>query len=620
MTDELPGVWENARKMCAAGWKVHAIVLNEKRPIGEKWPEHGTTNDEGVCELAAHYPQNNYGMFRDDAAVIDIDLWKRESATLESELQQLYKVVGFFEPQFMQKTGNGGYHIPFYTNGQEIHSQPLTDISEIKGWHSQILGAGSTHPKTGRRYEIHQGSPDTLTELPGDALINLSRSTLEYEAAQVVMPDDDTEHPPCIRYLLERGAPASKSKKEITYNNANLLLVNYAIGRGYSDEQALWLAQEMAVHTDPAHPTMKNTGDKIANFRSALSTARRDTKKYQFACGYMRRSKSIKEDGCFEDCPNYLTRVKAVAPIPQVIVPPGEYSIEQLLKVNRKHLHIDEDYNVTVIPVVVISNRLDADVDVVIIVGPSGSLKTELIRELGETENQYIYPVSTITEHTFASGYVENDDLAPRLRGRTLVIKDFTSIMSMRDDALGLILADIREITDGKIEKEFGSGARKRHRGLHSSILAASTGAIEHYQSVFSKLGSRLLLVRPKNNSIEARRRSWQNQSSLKMKEIRKELNTEMFGFIDQEIQRLTAEPETYKKLPDEDAEQIGVWCDSLAVLRTHIMRDRYGNVVSEPEPEVPTRLQDTICKFTQVHASCTDAPRVRLTLSLRSD
>lgn len=606
VTKRLGGVWQDALCMVESGWSVIPLRESSKRPIWDEWPNKGVKTPEGVCKLAAEYPRHNYGMFRVDVAVLDIDLNKDPDATLDNELEKLRDILGDFEPRFMQKTGRGGYHTPFYTHGREIHSQPLTDVSEIKGWHSQIVGAGSIHPETGRQYEVYNGKdPSDITELSEDALNKLARSNVEYEPQQVIMPEDEAEHPPCIRYLLEKGAPVTKSEKalEINYNEANLLLVDYAIARGYSDEQALWLAQEMALHTPANHPTSKGSGDKIANFRSVINTARSNPDKYQFACSYMLRSPAIKNNGCKSSCPNFKARIRPLPPIPVLPTPPGEFSIERLLEANRKHLHIDEDYNVTIVPTVIIANQLPNDVDVVLLVGPSGSLKTELLRELGDDENQYIYPVSTITEHTLASGLVDNEDLAPRLRGRTLVIKDFTSILSKRDDVLGQIFADMRELTDGYIQKEYGSGAKKRHKGLHTSVLAASTNAIERYHSLFNTLGSRALLVRPINNSMEARKQSWANQKSLRIKEIRAELHNEMFGFICSEITRLNERPEEYRQLSDEDAEIIGGWCDSLAVLRTHIARDRTGRPLSEPEPEFPTRVMSSVCKFTQVHA-----------------
>ena len=133
-------------------------------------------------------------MFRDGVAILDIDLDKDPNATLDSELKKLQNLLGRFEPRFMQKTGSGGYHIPFYTRGREIHSQSLTEVSEIKGWHSQIVGAGSIHPETGRRYEICNGEePSDITELSEDALDYLARSKVEYESMRVVLPEGESQ-------------------------------------------------------------------------------------------------------------------------------------------------------------------------------------------------------------------------------------------------------------------------------------------------------------------------------------------------------------------------------------------------------------------------------------------
>jgi hypothetical protein len=242
VTKRLSGVWQDALYMVKSGWSIIPLRERDKRPIWDEWPNKGVTTPTDVCKLAAEYPNHNYGMFRAGVAVLDIDLNKDPDATLDSELVKLHDILGHFEPRFMQKSGGGGYHIPFHTHGREIHSQPLTDVSEIKGWHSQIVGPGSIHPETGRRYEISNGKePSDITDLSEDALDKLARSNVEYEAQQLVMPKEVDEHPSCIRYLLEKGAPIGKSKKvpDLTYNEANLLLVDYAIARGYSDEQTL---------------------------------------------------------------------------------------------------------------------------------------------------------------------------------------------------------------------------------------------------------------------------------------------------------------------------------------------------------------------------------------------
>jgi hypothetical protein len=181
--------------MVEHGWSVIPLGKNDKRPIWDEWPKRGVTTTEGVCKLAAEYRGHNYGMFRADVASLDIDLRKNPKTTLDGELEKLNNLLGPFEPRFMQKTGGGGYHVPFYTHGREIHSQQLTDVTEVKGWHSQIVGAGSVHPETGRRYEIYNGkAPSDITELSEDALDKLALSKVGSEPRKVVSPEAAAQH------------------------------------------------------------------------------------------------------------------------------------------------------------------------------------------------------------------------------------------------------------------------------------------------------------------------------------------------------------------------------------------------------------------------------------------
>jgi hypothetical protein len=195
LIDLLQGVWQDALHMVEHGWSVIPLGRDSKSPIWDEWPNKGVATSEGVRKLAAEYSNHNYGMFREGVAVLDIDLKKDHKATLESELEKLYPILGYFEPRFMQKTGGGGYHIPFHVHGRVIHSQQLTDITEVKGWHSQIVGAGSVHPETGRRYEICNGKePSDITELSEDALDKLALSKVGSEPRKVVSPEAAAQH------------------------------------------------------------------------------------------------------------------------------------------------------------------------------------------------------------------------------------------------------------------------------------------------------------------------------------------------------------------------------------------------------------------------------------------
>jgi hypothetical protein len=225
------------------------------------------------------------------------------------------------------------------------------------------------------------------------------------------------------------------------------------------------------------------------------------------------------------------------------------------------------------------------------------------MRVFGETENQFCYPVSSITEHTFVSGLKENIDLAPSLRNRVVVIKDLTTLLSKREDIRAEVFADFRELTDGYVRKEFGNGVKKEYRGIHSSILFACTNAIERYYSMYSNLGSRMMFMRPYNDKVKARKQSIKNRN--KLTDIRRELHEAMMCFIHTLVDRLDREPETLYELDTETEilDEIGECCDFLALARTTIHHNYKGDIDELPESEFPTRIFNTVTKLAMVHA-----------------
>jgi hypothetical protein len=274
--------------------------------------------------------------------------------------------------------------------------------------------------------------------------------------------------------------------------------------------------------------------------------------------------------------------------------------IKELIDTFKKWLYVTEDYNIVGPCVAAVANFCPGDPDIIGVIGPSGSIKTELIRSLGETQNKFVYPISSITEHTLCSGHKESRDLLPQLKGRLLTIKDLTSILSKEEKVRAQIFADFREISDGYIHKEFGNGVVKEYRDLHSSILFASTNAIERYYSMYANLGQRIIFIRPRNDSEKARERAFQNRG--KQKEMRQELHTTMMGFVASIKEAIEARglPSTSEEVQDE----MGSFYDFLAIARTPIHRDYRTDEIDEiPEPEYPTRICNTISRLCEVHA-----------------
>lgn len=281
--------------------------------------------------------------------------------------------------------------------------------------------------------------------------------------------------------------------------------------------------------------------------------------------------------------------------------------IKELLSTFKKWLHIEEDYNVTGPTCAAVANFCPGDPDIIGLIQPSGSIKTEFIRSLGQSENQYVYPLSSLTEHTLVSGHKDSRDLVPLLKGRMICIKDFTTILSKKEDVRSQIFADIRELTDGYIRKEFGNGIKKEYQDIHSSILFASTNAIERYYTMYSNLGQRLIFLRPRNDPKAARKRSYQNRG--KQEVMRNELYQVMIRFLATYIPKAR---DGLPQTPEETLDEMGEFYDFLAIVRTPIHHDyRSGEIDELPESEFPTRIANTIGRLVEVHALLHDRDEV---------
>lgn len=216
-----------------------------------------------------------------------------------------------------------------------------------------------------------------------------------------------------------------------------------------------------------------------------------------------RTTKSGLESG--KKLPRRIPEEQPLPPIMYEKISDYPCAIIELLATFKKWLYIGEDYNIIGAAAGILANFCPGDPDIIGIVGPSGSTKTEIIRSLGETQNQFVYPVSSITEHTLVSGHKNSKDIIPQLQGRLLAIKDFTSILAKDEKVRSQIFADFRDFTDGYLRKEWGNGISKEYKNIHSSILFASTNQIERYYSMHASLGQRIIFLRPKNDSEKSR-------------------------------------------------------------------------------------------------------------------
>jgi len=244
-------------------------------------------------------------------------------------------------------------------------------------------------------------------------------------------------------------------------------------------------------------------------------------------------------------------------------------------------------------------------------VAPPGTGKTTMGIMSAATLPEII-PLGDFTENTFLSGLygVHNPGMLERLgnttqQGRTytsegdaiFLIKDFTTVLTMRREKRAVILSQLREIHDGQFKRDFGTGESKIWRG-RVSIIAAVTPALDRHYSIFSTLGERFLQVRShRPDSPEAGK--WAIRQQGHETEIRAECQAamrELFGALPSEVPSLSQEFES----------RLIALAELTAIARTHIYRNPFGKREIEyvPEAEANTRISKGLAAIAKGIAS----------------
>jgi hypothetical protein len=132
------------------------------------------------------------------------------------------------------------------------------------------------------------------------------------------------------------------------------------------------------------------------------------------------------------------------------------------------------------------------------VVGVPSSDKTNTILALHDAANTLF--VDALTEHVIASGFVDEQgkskrrDLLSRITDGCVIIKDLTTLFSMRQDKINKILGDLQSVSDGDYEKISGVGKGVRWKGHPSFIGCITPTALAEHQHYLAKIGSRFLL------------------------------------------------------------------------------------------------------------------------------
>jgi len=247
---------------------------------------------------------------------------------------------------------------------------------------------------------------------------------------------------------------------------------------------------------------------------------------------------------------------------------------------------------------VCVSNDIEGDPLWLYVVGPPGAGKTLMLSALqGSRRCRF---VSTISAHSLVSGWQANGSrdpsLIPRLKGKTLVAKDWTEILSMPGPMQEEIFSTLRGAYDGFVQKPFGNGIVREYKGCYFSILAGVTNAIHGNNK--ASLGERFLkyqlVVKPETtNSVVMSAIS----NVGRERKIEEELKDVVSKFLRRKLRKLP-------KLPERMAERIIALVRIIAILRAQVERDFRGDKLQyRPVPEAGTRLAKQLAKLASLIA-----------------
>jgi hypothetical protein len=259
---------------------------------------------------------------------------------------------------------------------------------------------------------------------------------------------------------------------------------------------------------------------------------------------------------------------------------------ERLQRQHGRYLLLNDDDVLPILLGAVAAHRLDGEPSWLLVVGPPSSAKTDLLGLFTHVPD--VTFLSDLTDKTLASGWAGDDgddaSLLARLEDGILIFKDFTTVLEMRRDQRAAVLAQLREVYDGRFDKTWGTGKDLHWRG-RLSLLAGVTPVIDKHYSVMSVLGQRFMLLRPRQpNRRKAGLRALENCSADGVK-----VHDTLAKSVHQFLARL---PEDLPVLSTQRSETITELADLTTRARSAVERDgRSRELDYVPEPEMPARF-----------------------------
>lgn len=230
-------------------------------------------------------------------------------------------------------------------------------------------------------------------------------------------------------------------------------------------------------------------------------------------------------------------------------------------------------------------------------IAPPSSGKSEHFSFVEDSE--FVYMIDVFTPKAFISGYRSQEgrdpSVVPQLNGKVVIISDESTLMEQSEKDRLEVQSLLRRIYDGKLSKKFGNIQEKQEYSVHFNLLIGSIPAIDRQFQYNQTLGERYVNYRlqiPDRSQLSRQSMgNLFNEYLVNKEKVKKKFCDFIRNMPDVDLNDI--------EIPDVYRELIAACADAIALIRTHINREKATHAVSVlPQAEPAGRL---IKQMTQI-------------------
>jgi hypothetical protein len=568
----------------------------------------------------------NTGVLTRDTPFVDIDVTVEEvaeeiEALFESEIENSAVRIGLPPKR----------SIPFRTDApfKKIAAQ-FKDLNgrvhkvEILGDGQQIVVNG-IHPDTGRPYRWHRGEPGPKLQRKDLPLLTAEAAAAFVAAAADVMRAHGWEE-------VKPNGKASGAGGKAGHAEAAS-----ARKRAYAQAALEGCAEELAgIAAGDRNNSLYKKAIRLGTMAARGWIARAEVEAALFdaatACGLAaddgeaqtrRTIQSGLDDGAGAPHPDLPDQGALQTAEAKQEEPPPRCSLADAHATFKKWLGDEYDLDAASAAIAAAaSERLPGDPLWLLIVAGPGGAKTETVQALAGAGAHVTSTIASEGALLSATPRRERNKKATggllrKIGDRgVLVIKDVTSILSADRNTRASVLAAVREIYDGRWERNVGTdgGATLTWVG-RIVIVGAVTTAWDAAHAVVATMGDRFVLLRPKTNTGRKKAGLGAIHNTGDESAMRKELAAVVGGVV--------AHMDTAgHRLSDDEIDRLLKAADIVTMARSAVERDYRGDILFAHDPEMPTRFAKQLVQLLRgaIAVGMTPADGMRLALRCARD